>query len=251
MDNPYETDALLAEYLFFHFGEPRAYLPWRFGPVSALQYPVRCVVECFDFDRLGPQSRALDIGCAVGRSSMELGLLCGEVIGIDYSHRFIEAANRVLHEGEVPYDYVVEGTRRESAVARRPEGLDPARVHFEQGDATELRADIGSFDAVLAANLICRLPEPEHFLARCPELVRPGGMLVINTPFTWLGDYTPPENWLGGTPESGESRDALIDRLSDTFDLEESADMPFLIREHRRKFQWSVAQSLRFVRKGG
>lgn len=248
MDNLYESDKLLSEYLHFHFGDPQEVLPWSTGPTDALDYAVRCVTECFNPEQLGPESRALDIGCAVGRSAMELARHCGEVIGIDFSHRFVEAAAIIARDGSMDYEYVVEGERTAPAKARLPEGVDRQRLKFEQGDAMNLRADLGSFDAVLAANLICRLPKPEAFLSRCPELVRPGGMLVINTPFTWLGDYTPPDRWLGGRPETGESRDVLIARLSESFTCEGIADMPFLIREHRRKYQWSVAQSLRFRR---
>jgi SAM-dependent methyltransferase len=50
-----------------------------------------------------------------------------------------------------------------------------------QGDACALRADIGQFDAVLAANLLCRLPNPVAFLARCSDVVKPGGVLALVT----------------------------------------------------------------------
>ena len=65
------------------------------------------------------------------------------------------------------------------------------------GDATDLPGDLGSFDVVLAANLICRLAEPALFLQRLPGLVNPGGQLLMTTPFTWLADFTLPSKWLG------------------------------------------------------
>ncbi len=247
--NPYETQKLLSEYLFFHYGKPDSYLTWPFGPVSALQYPVRCVVDCFDLSALHSDSRALDIGCAVGRSTFEFAFACGEAIGIDYSHAFVDAAAHIAREGELEYEYLVEGELTEKGMASRPEGLDPNRVHFEQGDAMALREDLGQFDAVLAANLICRLPQPEAFLDRCVDLVKPGGQLVINTPFTWLGEFTPPARWLGGRPETGESLEVLVRRMDPYFKLAGTDNMPFLIREHRRKYQWSVAQSCRFIRR--
>jgi putative 4-mercaptohistidine N1-methyltranferase len=246
----YETDTLLEEYLLFHYGSAREILPWPFGPKDALDYPVRCVTECVDPSTLGPGSRALDIGCATGRSAFELARHCGEVIAIDYSHRFVEAGARIAAEGRLPYRYRVEGERFTEAEARLPEGIDPNRVHFEQGDAMDLRDGLGAFDVVLAANLICRLTEPRRFLRRLPDLVKPGGQLVINTPFTWMEAYTPVEHWIGAHPESGESLRALKAELAEAFELTGTANMPFLIREHSRKFQWSVAQSARWVRKG-
>jgi hypothetical protein len=90
---------------------------------------------------------------------------------------------------------------------------------------------------VHAANLICRLSEPRKLFKRLPELVVPGGTLVLTTPCTWLGEFTPPENW----PE-GRTIDWLQRELEGGFELIRTQDLPFLIREHARKFQWSVAQ---------
>ena len=67
-----------------------------------------------------------------------------------------------------------------------------------QGDACALRADLGDFDLVVAANLVCRLPNARPFLARLAQLVRRGGVLFLTTPFTWMEQFTPKENWLGG-----------------------------------------------------
>src|ERR1700739_4426570 len=101
--NIYETDQLLAEYLLFHYGEDAEVLPWPAGPVNALRYPIRCVTECFNLVGLPPRARALDLGCAVGRSSFELARHCSEVIGIDYSQNFIEAAEKIRVDGTHSY----------------------------------------------------------------------------------------------------------------------------------------------------
>jgi SAM-dependent methyltransferase len=111
-----------------------------------------------------------------------------------------------------------------------------------------LRADLGVFDVVLAANLLCRLPDPRVFLARVPELVKAGGQLLLTTPFTWLEEFTPRDKWIGGTGENG-SADELTRLLEPHFELKLSKEIPFLIREHARKYQWSVAWGTRWVRK--
>ncbi len=100
-----------------------------------------------------------------------------------------------------------------------------------------LRQDLGKFDLVHAANLICRLREPRQLLDRLPDLIDSGGELVLTTPCTWLGEFTPPENW-----PTGRTIDWLEDELAGAFALQRTQDLPFLIREHARKFQWSVAQ---------
>ena len=67
---------------------------------------------------------------------------------------------------------------------------DRTRVSFTVGDACNL-PDVGRFGCVFAGNLICRLPDPMKFYSRLPELVVPGGILVITSPYTWLDHYTP------------------------------------------------------------
>ena len=98
-ENTYETDELLHQYLVFHYGTAEDQFPYTFGGSDALDFPKRCALE-------GPaqqaglrQGRALDLGCAVGRSTFELARDYQEVIGIDYSHIFIKAANSLKRDG--------------------------------------------------------------------------------------------------------------------------------------------------------
>ncbi len=241
--NIYETPRLVAEYLLFHYGRDTDILPWDFGPASALGFPRRSVRELIDAASLPEAARALDLGCAVGRSAYELAAHAAEVIGIDYSRAFIDFAERIRRGDEVPYLRADEGFGETMLNARRPDGIDPARITFEQGDAMHLRDDLGSFDLVHAANLLCRLTTPALLLQRLPTLVKPGGQLLLTTPCTWLKEFTPPENW-----PAGSTRDWLCERLRPHFELEQETDIPFLIREHARKYQWSVALATRWRR---
>ncbi len=244
----YESDRLLAEYLLFHYGRPGEILPWAGGPREALGYAERCVTELLDPAPLrGGRARALDLGCAVGRSTFELARFAPEVLGIDYSRKFISAARQVA-AGGLDYRHTIEGDRTAASRAEPPPGVDPARVSFETGDATDLRPDLGSFDVVLAANLLCRLPDPARLLRRLPELVRPGGQLLLCTPFSWLEEFTPRDRWIGGR-EGQASEEALHQWLAPHFELQRAVDLPFLIREHARKFQWSVAWGTRWQRR--
>jgi putative 4-mercaptohistidine N1-methyltranferase len=245
--NIYETDKLLAEYLLFHYGtaEEIAAPP---GAGAALDYVVRCIEECVDAAALPAQARALDLGCAVGRSTFELARSCTEAIGIDFSQRFIAAAETIRRDGVLNYDRADEGALTTPLTACRVADVEPARVAFEVGDAMALRPDLGTFDVVLMANLIDRLREPQRCLARLPELVRPGGQLVITSPYTWLEEFTPRANWIGGF-DGTTTLDGLRHALGSAFALVGVKDLPFLIREHARKFQLSVAQATIWRRK--
>lgn len=112
----------------------------------------------------------------------------------------------------------------------------------------DLPQDLGTFHVVLMANLIDRLTEPKQCLARLSDLVVSGGQLIITSPYTWLEDYTPKDNWLGGQ-EDRRTIEGLQEALKEAFDLTETKDLPFLIREHARKYQWSVAQASIWRRK--
>lgn len=239
--NIYETRRLLDEYLLFHYGSPQEVLPWAEGPQSALGFAVRTVTELADFSRQ-PKS-ALDLGCAVGRSSFELAKHVTSVIGIDFSQSFVDAAAQLIL-GDLPYQRVDEASATTALVTSVPADCPRAGVSFEQGDAMHLRADLGGFDLVHAANLLCRLTEPQRLIERLPDLVKPGGQLLLTTPCTWLADFTPPENW-----PVGSTRDWLKATLSEHFELVLEKDLPFLIREHARKYQWSVALGSRWIRR--
>ncbi|MCX7868734.1 MAG: methyltransferase domain-containing protein, partial [Terrimicrobiaceae bacterium] len=168
------------------------------------------------------------------------------VVGVDYSANFIEAARRLATEGRLVSEVAVEGSRTQPFCAVVDAAAHRERVRFEVGDAMALPHNLGNFDIVLAANLICRLPAPRKFLECLAGLVRPGGQLLLTTPFTWLEDYTPREHWLGGDRPSW---DELREVLDCDFTLELRKDLPFLLREHARKFQYTVAVGSRWRRR--
>ncbi len=233
MSSLYETPRLVDEYLLFHYGRDHEILPWDHGPREALRFPVRTVSE---LQPAGTVRRALDIGCAVGRSAFELSKTCHGVNAMDFSRAFISAARTLQEQHRVSYQITEEGHVLRPLEAVLPAGIHPERVTFQEGDAMNLPPDLGTFDLVHAANLICRLTEPRRFLDRLASLVHPDGHLLLTTPCTWLEEFTPPERW----PQGG-TLDWLKEILTPHFTLTRTRNLPFLIREHARKFQWSMA----------
>lgn len=248
----YETDRALSEYLLLHFGTPEQLLPYEFGPSGALHFPVRCVSECLFPDGVRrSDGRALDLGCAVGRSTFELARHCAEVVGLDYSARLIAAARHLQKNGHIDFSYIEEGELTIPATAVVPQEIDRGKVTFAEGNAEEPPPGLGAFDIVLMANLIDRLQTPRRCLQQLPQLVKPGGQLILTSPYTWLSEFTPPENRLGGFERGGKrvkTFDALKETFSPHFQLVRRRNLPFLIREHARKFQWSVAEASTWIR---
>jgi putative 4-mercaptohistidine N1-methyltranferase len=245
----YESDRGVAEYLLLHYGTEQDLSPLAPVPPGSLDFPARCVSELLDPARVPAGARGLDVGCAVGRASFELARHCREVTGLDFSHAFVATATRLARDGAVRAAVADEGDLTRELEFRVPADLPRDRVTFRQGDAMDLPPDCDGADVVLAANLICRLREPHRFLDRLPALVKPGGQLLLTTPCTWLEDYTPRDLWIGAR-DGTTTRDALVARLSADFDLCAEKNLPFLIREHARKFQWSIALGTAWVRRG-
>ena len=245
MSNVYESDDLVDQYLLFHYGTADDQLPYPFGPRDALFYPIRCVSDFLP--AIGTVERALDLGCAVGRSTFELSRWARQIVGIDLSHRFVAAANRVRQTGQIEIRRIEEGEIVTRLKRELPLELDRERCQFEVGDATCLRPDIGRFNVVLAANLIDRVKSPTDLLKSFSALVHRGGHLILSSPYTWMEKFTPKSDWLGGKFDPSGDAAPTLERIKsvihDSFDLRQTKDIPFLIREHARKFQWSVAQA--------
>lgn len=76
--NPYETDDLVAQYMEFHYGS--SYFDIK-------NYPEKCAQLCLQLMEKSSKRKALDLGCAVGRTSFELAREFDEVAGVDRSKR--------------------------------------------------------------------------------------------------------------------------------------------------------------------
>ena len=236
----YETDDSVAQYCDAHFG------PVKFGVPN---FSAQLVNICLQFMADRPKNRALDLGCAVGRSSFELARHFNFVTGIDFSARFIRIAHQLQEKGVTHYQLPEEGEIVSFHETRLSdfglsENLD--KIEFVQGDAHNLKPQFTGYDLVLAANLLDRLYDPSHFLSSIHERINPGGLLVLASPYTWLEEFTRKENWVGGIRLAGEpftTLDGLTQQLGSHFRmLEEPRDVEFVIRETARKFQHTISQ---------
>ena len=240
-DNQYETDSLAAQYCHAHYG------PEQFGVPN---FPQRCAEICLDALQGRRMEHALDLGCSVGRASFELAKGgFSQVTGLDFSTRFFRLAARMQEQGNLRYILPEEGEISSfHEVGLAEFGLEQVRdrVQFFQADACNLPERFCGYDLVLAANLIDRLYSPRRFLNTIHQRMNPGGLLVISSPYTWQEQFTKKEEWLGGYREAGEpvwGLDGLKAALSPQFRLlGEPQDIPFVIRETRRKFQHSTAE---------
>ena len=98
----YEQDPAFSQYMALHYAPAELQMPFAGGPTEVTEFPVRCAMRAVELARRlgilptsgspGAAGRALDLGCAVGRSAFELARAYGSVVAIDHSERFIQAA---------------------------------------------------------------------------------------------------------------------------------------------------------------
>lgn len=243
----YETDELMSEYAEFHYGDTYFDVP---------NFP-RALVELIAPYLVDRKTRkALDLGCASGRSTFELARYFDKVIGVDFSARFINQGVQLGREGLLRYTLRDEGDLnvfKTCSLAKL--GLSEVPVpDFAQGDACNLKPQLRDFDLVFAANLIDRLYEPAKFLDDVHDRVLPGGLLMIASPYTWLEEHTPKSEWIGGYKKNGErftTLDGLKEHLESQFTLiSEPQQVPFVIRETSHKFQHSLSEVTVWERNG-
>lgn len=99
-----------------------------------------------------------------------------------------------------------------TAVDIRAQFLDYARTRYERGDIRFVASnvfdagDIGTFDLVIANQIIEHLVHPADFLRKLAQFARPGGLLVVSTPnHSYFRSRLPSHTELGD-PAQHESR---------------------------------------------
>jgi 5-histidylcysteine sulfoxide synthase/putative 4-mercaptohistidine N1-methyltranferase len=243
-DFDYESDTQVSQYSEFHYGD-EYYGVANFAKASA----EFCITKMRQVGK-GGNAKALDLGCAVGRSTFELATFFDSVEGVDFSARFIKTAFDMQERGEIRYNLIEEGELT-SFKSRKLSSLGLAdvanKVSFAQGDACNLKEHFTGYDLIFMGNLIDRVYSPRKVINDMALRLNPGGLLVVASPFTWLEEYTERKEWLGGyKDENGEtlsSTQALEQTLGDTFvRVGEPESIPFVIRETKRKFQHTLSE---------
>lgn len=234
----YESDELVSQYCEFQYGD--AYL-------GVKNFAIECAKIASKFVK--NYTKALDMGCATGRTTFELAKSFNKVEGIDFSARFIGVGVKLKNEGYIAFSSKTEGDLvQKKRVSIEELGYEKVKekVSFWQGDACNLKPNFNSYDLILATNLIDRLYNPKLFLESVHNRLNNEGVLILTSPYTWQESSTKKEFWLGGyRDESGKevkTIDTLKAILGKNFELLHVEDREFVIKETARKFQHSVAE---------
>ncbi|WP_232370840.1 5-histidylcysteine sulfoxide synthase [Desulfogranum marinum] len=236
----YETDGAVSQYCEAHYG--KSYF-------DVANFSATVAAHCLALMENRPKKKALDLGCAVGRTTFELAKEFDFVQGLDFSARFIRIAFQMQEKGATHYGLTEEGEITSYHERKLADfGLESTKnkVEFFQADASNLKPRFTGYDLIVAANLLDRLYDPRTFLTTIHERLHPGGLLVLTSPYTWLDEFTKKENWIGGFRRDGEpytTLEGLQEILSKHFRMAtDPQDIPFVLRETKRKFQHTIAQ---------
>ncbi len=120
-----------------------------------------------DYDRLGvrPGDRLLDLGCGFGRHAFEAARRGARVVGLDAGAdevaRVRDTFGAMVHAGEL---------------------APAAQAGAVQGDALRLPFADGTFDRVIASEVLEHIPDDTASMAELARVLRPGGTMAVTVP---------------------------------------------------------------------
>lgn len=140
--------------------------PSQFWDRRAVAYSKKPVPDADAYERtlervrayLTPNDRVLELGCGTGSTALKLAESAREILATDYSAEMIAIASAKA---------ALEGV---------------SQVEFRRCTLDDETLPMGSFDVVMAMNLLHLFDEIPARLARIYELVRPGGRFISKTP---------------------------------------------------------------------
>eukprot|EP00484_Ammonia_sp_Unknown_P014817 CAMPEP_0197072584 /NCGR_PEP_ID=MMETSP1384-20130603/210172_1 /TAXON_ID=29189 /ORGANISM="Ammonia sp." /LENGTH=917 /DNA_ID=CAMNT_0042511405 /DNA_START=29 /DNA_END=2782 /DNA_ORIENTATION=+ len=245
--NPFDDDGTVQ--LYTHFGyAPEQYLNVPNYP----KYIADFVVDIVDKSNK-PKGKAMDVGCATGRTVFELAKRgYEEVVGIDYTTRLIGVGYRMQENAFLEWTMTEQGQiEREYKVTAQELGFDDAtlqKVSFIQNDAQNMDPRWTDFDLIVASNLIDRLLNPTLFLSHIHERCKIGGILLLCDAYSWNTKFTEQTHWIGGavnetTQKAVYSEEAVKKLLlqqekPSRWKLVTEKDVPLVMKESNREYRY-------------
>lgn len=231
-----ETAALLVE----HTGDDHPYARllehlsiyvdahWGDRAEPPVGFALREVVE--RIAALPRVERAVELGCSVGRVVAELP--AEHVTGLDLQFGAVRRARKILDGERVAYGRRMAGRHYEPAAVQ---------VAPKQGRWTLLCADAldpplvpGRYDRVVALNVLDSVARPRQLLTVMNGLCRPGGELILSSPYAWQSSVMEDAERIGGADPAGAVAELVRSGLGARYEIEEEAEVSWTLRRDAR-----------------
>jgi SAM-dependent methyltransferase len=123
-----------------------------------------------DFEKfpVGPGDRVLDMGCGGGRHAFALYRRGADVVALDMSESDLREVDTMFQ-----------------AMALEGEAPDSASATAVRGNAYALPFADGSFDRIIAAEVLEHLPADTDAMSELFRVLKPGGLIAVTVP-RWL-----------------------------------------------------------------
>ncbi|MGD8567842.1 MAG: methyltransferase domain-containing protein [Gammaproteobacteria bacterium] len=188
----------LSTYAWDHYGDkaPAGELGAGYQDITPGN-AVRCLQAGLSLLEQVPKTPAIDIGCAVGRTTFELAAqLNGLVLGVDMGFPILRVAQQVLREGRISFPL-----KRVGIVFDHYEfeiNMDNNQyVDFWACDAQALPFADESFGFASGLNVIDTVAAPRKVLVSINDVLANKGKAILSSPYDW-SPPTPVQAWIGG-----------------------------------------------------
>jgi putative 4-mercaptohistidine N1-methyltranferase len=240
-DNHYETDSEVCLQLHSHFQQLQSSddcitANYQFETVNSLtentylKTLTEVVIKSMEKYCSTALPKGLDLGCSVGGLSFMLSPSFSNIDAVDFSARYIQHGVK-LQQGEcVRYVVPREGDIVDfENFSLPPLLLDGAnKVHFSQGDLSNLKAIHKGYDVVIVQHALEKSYDPSLFLTTINQRLNNHGLLVIVADYNFDESITDKSKWLGGQKINGENVtgfEAMNSLLSEQFVLRDNQEI--------------------------
>lgn len=199
-------------------------------------------------DRIADRARvrvgaAVELGCSAGRMLAELADGAERVVGLDLHFGILRRARKLLAGETLAFNRRVAG--RQYALATLT-GRRAQNVSLVCGDALDPPFVPGSFDRVVALNVLDCVRSPKQLLLVASGLCKRGGEIILSSPYNWTTDVVEEHERFGGhNPAAALAAMLRGGELGVRYEIEDEAELPWTLRRDARS---AVAYCIHYVR---
>ena len=230
----------LSIYLDAHWGDRAA------PPPESAGFGAAALIE--RLARLPRVGRAVELGCSAGRIVAELAATADHVVGIDLQFGAVRRARRILDGERVAYARRLAGRHyAPAAIFAGDRAVPAARRTLICGDVLDPPLIPGHYDRVVALNMLDSVARPRHLLAVVDGLCRPGGEVILASPYSWQSSVMEEAERIGGADPAADVAAILRtgEGIGGRYEIEEEADVPWTLRRDARS---TVAYRIHYLR---